>query len=406
MATVNLYLDTRRAKKDGTFPVKFNIHHVGQILITTEFSVPKEEWTGTEFTKKHPNYKVKNMALHNMEAKIHAFLLEMDSKGELVHKSDTQLKQDIKSLLFAKHNTTKGKSLIEVMREFISKKSNEGTKTVYTTTMNKVESFDPEITIDTIDRKWLERFEQWMAETLKVNAYAIHLRNIRAIMNYAIDEEYTTNYPFRKFKIKTEETRKRFVPLDKLRQLRDYPCEEYQQRYRDIFMLMIYLIGINAADLFTAKKTNVVNGRLEYKRAKTGKLYSIQITPEAQAIIDRYAGNIYLLNIMESYGNYKDFLHRMDVGLKQIGTCERKGLGGKKHITPLIDGLSTYWSRHTWASMAAQLDIPKETIAHALGHSWATSTTTDIYIMYDERKVDEANRRVIDYINADKTAKQ
>ena len=272
--------------------------------------------------------------------------------------------------------------------------------------MNKVESFDPELTIDTIDRKWLERFEQWMAETLKVNAYAIHLRNIRAIMNYAIDEEYTTNYPFRKFKIKTEETRKRFVPLDKLRQLRDYPCEEYQQRYRDIFMLMIYLIGINAADLFTAKKTNVVNGRLEYKRAKTGKLYSIQITPEAQAIIDRYTGNIYLLNIMESYGNYKDFLHRMDVGLKQIGTCERKGLGGKKHITPLIDGLSTYWSRHTWASMAAQLDIPKETIAHALGHSWATSTTTDIYIMYDERKVDEANRRVIDYINADKTAKQ
>ena len=46
---------------------------------------------------------------------------------------------------------------------------------------------------------------------------------------------------------------------------------------------MVYMIGINAADLFMAKKKDVINGRLEYKRAKTGKLYSIQITPEARA---------------------------------------------------------------------------------------------------------------------------
>ena len=401
MAKMNLYLDTRRSKKDGTFPLKFNIHHVGQILISTDFACTKEEWGGTEFSKRCMNYKAKNMALHAVEYKIQSLILELESTGKLTGMSDKQLKEEITAILSAKENARKAKRLIAVLDEFVNKKSNQSTKVIYTTTRNKLEMFDKDITIDSIDRKWLERFEQWMASTMKINAYAIHLRNIRAIMNYAIDEEYTTNYPFRKFKIKTEETRKRFVPLDKLRQLRDYPCEEYQKRYRDIFMLMVYMIGINAADLFMAKKKDVINGRLEYKRAKTGKLYSILITPQAQEIIDRYAGETYLINVMESYGNYKDFLHRMDVGLKQIGECERKGLGGKKHITPLIEGLSTYWSRHTWASIAAQLDIPKETIAHALGHAWATSTTTDIYIMFDERKVDEANRRVIDHINSD-----
>ena len=41
--------------------------------------------------------------------------------------------------------------------------------------------------------------------------------------------------------------------------------------------------------------------------------------------------------------------------------------------------------------------ISKETISRALGHS--TSTVTDIYINDNNRSVDEANRKVIDFIN-------
>ena len=102
---------------------------------------------------------------------------------------------------------------------------------------------------------------------------------------------------------------------------------------------------------------------------------------------------------MDEYGNYKDFLHRMGIWLKQIGETERKGLGGKKSRNPLFPDLSSYWARHTWATVAAELDVPKEVIAHALGHSWANSTTTDIYIRFDMKKVDEANRKVIDFVN-------
>ena len=58
--------------------------------------------------------------------------------------------------------------------------------------------------------------------------------------------------------------------------------------------------------------------------------------------------------------------------------------------------ITTYWARHTWATIAASLDIPKETIAAGLGHGG--NTVTDIYIDFDRRKVDEANRRVIDWV--------
>ena len=40
--------------------------------------------------------------------------------------------------------------------------------------------------------------------------------------------------------------------------------------------------------------------------------------------------------------------------------------------------------------------IPKETIAAALGHGG--NTVTDIYIEFDYRKVDEANRRVLNWV--------
>lgn len=240
-------------------------------------------------------------------------------------------------------------------------------------------------------------FEKFLERTSpSANARAVHFRNIRAVFNDAIDDEVTTCYPFRKFKIKTQPTAKRSLSVESLRTLMDFPVEEYQRKYRDIFVLMFYLCGINAVDLLNAKPDAIRNGRLEYIRAKTHKQYSVKIEPEAMEIIDRYRGKDYLLEIMDSRANYIDFLRRMDKALKQIGPMERHGLGGKKTRHPLFPDLSQYWCRHTWATIAAELDIPKETIAAGLGHGG--NTVTDIYIRFDLRKVDEANRRVIDYV--------
>ena len=397
MATVKFYLDKRRQKKDGTYPIKLNVFHNKQIMIATQLSASEKEWNGNEYSVRAQNYKPRNIVARGIINKAEIVILRLEQQGKLKSTTDKALKKMIEEAVSSKVENQK--TFLYYLYEFVSKKTNQGTKSIYTTTRNKIEEYDSHCTFESMDKSWLENFEAWMAKTMKVNAYAIHLRNIRSVFNYAIDEEYTTLYPFRRFSIKKEETRKRSLTAEQLRLLRDYPCEEYQIRYRDMFMLMFYLIGVNAADLFNAKHSALVNGRFEYKRAKTGKLYSIKVEPEAQAIIEKYKGKDYLLNIMDEYGNYKDFLHRMGIGLKQIGETERKGLGGKKSRNPLFPDLSSYWARHTWATVAAELDVPKEVIAHALGHSWANSTTTDIYIRFDMKKVDEANRKVIDFVN-------
>ena len=87
----------------------------------------------------------------------------------------------------------------------------------------------------------------------------------------------------------------------------------------------------------------------------------------------------------------------MNINLKQIGEMQRKGLGGKKIRTPLFPDITIYHARHTWASVAAGLDIPKETIAAGLGHEIGNRVTS-IYIDFDRKKVDEANKLVAHYI--------
>ena len=67
------------------------------------------------------------------------------------------------------------------------------------------------------------------------------------------------------------------------------------------------------------------------------------------------------------------------------------------NLQSIIQNITTYWSSHSWATIAASLDIPDDTISLALGHAGANSTTS-IYIERDMRKVDAANRRFIDYV--------
>ena len=125
--------------------------------------------------------------------------------------------------------------------------------------------------------------------------------------------------------------------------------------------------------------------------------------PEALEIINRYRGKKFLLDVLDTYGDYHDFAHRMNDNLKYLGgvsTETRVARDGKLREVKKRElrwpGLSTYWARHSWATIAASLDVPKETIAAALGH--AQNSVTDIYIAFDQSKVDAANRKVIDFV--------
>lgn len=290
-------------------------------------------------------------------------------------------------------------TFVKHFNKFIDSKTNKGTKGVYKHTLDRIRLFDPDIdkkNFEDITLQWLTDFEAFCALTASKNARNIHLRNIRAVFNNAIDYEITTAYPFRRFKIRPEATRKRAMSVEELRKLFNYPVEEYAEIYRDCFKLIFMLVGINSADLHGLKSITH-DGRIEYKRAKTGRLYSIKVEPEALEIINKYRGKNGLLCIADRWSDSRNFRHQCNKALQRIGTVERKGRGGKKIIETEFEGLTTYAARHTWATVAADLDIPDAVISQALGHSSANSTT-EIYIKRNQNKVDKANRMVLDWV--------
>ena len=387
MGSIAYYLDIRRAKKDGTYPVKLYVSHHKKFYVKTSFTSKIDEWDSCQYSKKAPNYKSRNMALRAAINKAEEVMYRLEMDGRLAGISDTALKAIIEEAISGKPR--KEITIVDCFDRFIVTKSRKNTIITYEATKRKILSLGFDMPIGDIDKAWLIGIDKRMEERgLSINSRAVHLRNIRAVINYAIDEELISNYPFRKFSIRTEQTRKRSLTVDELIALRDYKLEGIAVKYRDIFMLMFYLIGINGVDLFG--DCQIVNGRLEYRRSKTGKLYSIKIEPEAMEIIKRYEGDGKVVAVPEENGDYGYFMIRMATRLKKIG----KEKGGDS----LFPGLSSYWARHTWATIAASLDIPKETISAALGHEIG-SPITSIYIRLDQKKVDEANRMVIDYVN-------
>lgn len=243
---------------------------------------------------------------------------------------------------------------------------------------------------------WLTGFDVFMARTApSKNSRNIHFRNIRTVFNDAIEDSITSFYPFRRFKIKGEVTAKRDLSVEELRRLAYYGCEECAVKYRDYFMLMFYLMGINNVDLCHLK--DISKGRLEFHRTKTNHFFSMKVEPEAMALIEKYRGEEWLLDILDHWSDPTFFLKKMNKHLQKIGPVTRSGLGGKKTYTPLFPKLTTYYARHSWASIASSLDIPIETISAGLGHEYGNRITA-IYINYDNRKVDVANRKVIDWV--------
>ena len=57
----------------------------------------------------------------------------------------------------------------------------------------------------------------------------------------------------------------------------------------------------------------------------------------------------------------------------------------------------TYAARHTWATTAYYCEIHPGIISEAMGHS--SITVTETYLKpFQNKKIDEANKRVIDFI--------
>lgn len=382
---------------DGKMPVFIVINHASKKSlistgIKTSYPVIKTSGIGIGIVldKREPSGRLKLKRIEAIYSKVEEYCLEHTGMRVAA----------IKKALAAVLEPKERGALYETMMEYAgSEHLTKSTSAIIVRTAKKVEEFDPSAGFG-IDESWLRSFESWLkGQDAKVNGIGIHLRNIRTVFNYARRKGLTKEYPFLDYRIKEERQTIRNMSLEQVREFKDYPCEPWQVEYRDIFMLMVYLGGINIGDLLMCK--GLVNGRLVYKRAKTDKPISLYVCPQALEIIEKYKGKDYLISPMDRYSDKYGYVGRINDGLKKIGKLEigkdKVGRMRKHKVTPFFSGITTYVARYTFASVAADIGIERDVIAACLGHSWADVTSH--YVAYSQQKMDEAVKKVADAIS-------
>ena len=216
---------------------------------------------------------------------------------------------------------------------------------------------------------FLRDFEQYLREKGNaVNTIAKHMRQLRTLVNEAINQGYmhADAYPFRKYKIKQEKGRHEFLTPDELKKLETVEVEEESMRHvLDAFLFCCYT-GLRYSDFCQLSPANFikVNGKrwLHFTSIKTG----VELRLPLHLLFEGKA-----LTVLERYDIVTDFAKigpnsEANKYLAQLAAFARI----RKHIT-------YHTARHTCATLLVHQGVPITTVQKLLGH--ASVRTTEVY---------------------------
>nr|DAJ04050.1 MAG TPA: Integrase [Caudoviricetes sp.] len=244
----------------------------------------------------------------------------------------------------------------------------ESTKENLYTTITVLQEFRPGLDFKDITYSFLKEFEVYLREKGNgINTVAKHLRQLRTLVNEAINQGYihADAYPFRKFKIKQEKGRHEFLTPDELRKLENLDISDKKLRHvLDAFLFCCY-VGLRFSDFCQLTPANFirVNGKrwLHFKSIKTGIELRLPLhllfEGKALAILDRYD-----ITEFANLGSNSETNKVLAVitGMARI----------KKHVT-------YHTARHTCATLLIHQGVPITTVQKLLGHT--SVKTTEIY---------------------------
>ena len=244
----------------------------------------------------------------------------------------------------------------------------ESTKENLFTTITVLQEFRPGLDFKDITYTFLKDFEVYLREKGNgINTVAKHLRQLRTLVNEAINQGYihADAYPFRKFKIKQEKGSHEFLTPDELKKLENLEVHDLKLRHvLDAFLFCCY-VGLRFSDFCQLTPSNFirVNGKrwLHFKSIKTGIELRLPLhllfEGKALAILDRNC-----ITEFASLGSNSE----VNKALSVITSMARI----KKHVTYHV-------ARHTCATLLIHQGVPITTVQKLLGHT--SVKTTEIY---------------------------
>lgn len=238
-----------------------------------------------------------------------------------------------------------------------------------------------DLTFAEVTSLFLKKYENWMlTKGNSISTVGIYLRSLRAIYNLQnIDKSV---YPFgngkNKYSIPTSKNTKKALTVEEIANIYNYEAEptSSKEMAKDYWLFLYLCNGMNVKDFCLLKWENIENEMLTYKRSKTersqkeSKRISVALKPETLEIIKKWGqpsinknAFIFLhlnnkMNAEQQRATYQKLTKLINKYMKKIAS----EIGIDRNIT-------TYFARHSFATVLKRSGAKIEMISELLGHS-------------------------------------
>ena len=407
-ATTAVVHDTRVCKNDGTYAIKLRVtYNREQKYFPLGKFLTKEDWKMLK-SGKHRNRELKELEVHlsAIESKAVKILdkMELFSFAEFLNlfNGRPQNKSSVLDALKARHKelTQKNRYSTAITNQYTIKAIED-----FLQFLNRKRLAFSDITPD-----WLQSFEDWMdANKKSITTTGIYLRNLRTILNQAIEDGLLPreNYPFSKNKYQipsARNTKKALTILDIKKFIEYSPKTDAEERAKDLWTFSYLCNGVNIKDIARLKYKNLDSKRISFVRAKTERstkanqknIIVIRI-PEINAIISKWGNENtspedYVFPLLSMHDTPEQEYAKIQQATKTINKYTKrigKELGFELSLT-------TYTARHSFATVLKRSGAPVEFISESLGHSSLKTTESYLDTFEDDTK-ESYQRKLLDF---------
>lgn len=256
-----------------------------------------------------------------------------------------------------------------------------------------------------ITRGNLKKFETYLRNKQSSwNTVSTYMRALRSVYNQAADQHLTheDSRLFSKVYTGVKNKKKRALEVEDMNKLLYYiPQKELPEELilcRVWVTLMFQLRGMPFVDLAHLHKKDLEGNTLSYLRKKTGGEMTVEVPPTAMELIKIYKDtnpdSPYLFPILsgtctdeKSYTEYQNALRNLNYGVKRLAV-----------MCGILAKVSSYTTRHTWATLAKYCNFSQQLISEAFGHS--SVLVTEAYMeQFKQKEIDKANETIIRYVS-------
>ena len=359
-----VYNRKKQLNKQGAALVQIEAYLNGRkIYLTTNVYLHPEEWDhDTSQVVQHPH-------ANDLNAMLYEKILELQ-QAEIAYwrKGVSPSLLDLKNAV--KHHVTADITFLNFARQSVQMSDRrEGTKQNIYATLRRMKDWRGDVEFRDLDYRYLTGFEAYLRSLgLMTNSVGKHLRNVRTLINEAINQGYMSlaDYPFRQFRIRKEKPEHRVLTVPELQKLERLQLNrKSRQRVLDSFLFCCYT-GLRFSDY-----TQLTDDSLVLQRGKAWLVLTSQKTGARQKLPVYLLFDGKALDLVEKY----ETLPKMNrIGCNADVNRTLKEIVTQAGITKRV---TFHTARHTFATQLLGQSVPITTIQRLLGHT--SVKTTQIY---------------------------